>query len=77
MLDLSENKGRTQTTSWELQPIEISEWKREQISMDFVVDFPKTTNEHNAIWVIVDRLTKSAQFFPIKITYSLEQLVDL
>ena len=45
--------------------------------MDFVVGFPKTTNGHNAIWVIVDKLTKSAHFLPIKITYLLEQLVDL
>ena len=41
--------------------------------MDFVVGFPKTTNGHDAIWVIVDRLTKSTHFLPIKIMYSLEQ----
>ena len=45
--------------------------------MDFVVGLPKTTYEHNSIWVIVDRLTKLAHFLPIKITYSLEQLADL
>ena len=45
--------------------------------MDFVVGLPKTTNGYDAIWVIVDRLNKSAHFLPIKITYSLEQLVDL
>ena len=45
--------------------------------MYFVVGFPKTTNIHDSIWVIVDRLTKAAHFLPIKITYSLEQLVDL
>ena len=45
--------------------------------MDFVVGMLKTTKGHDAISVIVDRLTKSAYFLPIKITYSLEQLVDL
>ncbi|KAL5556662.1 hypothetical protein UlMin_038898 [Ulmus minor] len=45
--------------------------------MDFVVGLPKTSNGYDAIWVIVDRLTKSAHFLPIKITYSLEQLADL
>ncbi|KAL5544957.1 hypothetical protein UlMin_008741 [Ulmus minor] len=45
--------------------------------MDFVVGLPKTTNGYDAVWVIVDRLTKSAHFLPIKITYSLEQLADL
>lgn len=43
----------------------------------FVVGLPKTTKGHDAIWVIMDRLTKSAHFLPIKITYSLEQLVNL
>ena len=45
--------------------------------MDFVVGLPKTTNSHDAIWVIVDRLTKSAHFLPINVMYSLKQLVDL
>ena len=45
--------------------------------MDFVVGLPKKTNGYDAIWVIVDRLTKSAHFLPIKVTYSLEQLADL
>ena len=70
-------KAEHQRPAGELQPIEISEWKWEQISMDFIVGLPKTTKGHDAIWVIVDRLTKSAHFLPIKITYSLEQLADL
>ena len=45
--------------------------------MDFVVGLPKTTNRHDAIWVIVDRLTKSTHFLPSRITYSLEQLANL
>ncbi|KAL5578321.1 hypothetical protein UlMin_020020 [Ulmus minor] len=45
--------------------------------MDFVVGLPKTTNGHDSIWVIVDRLTKSAHFIPIRVTYSLEQLAEL
>ena len=45
--------------------------------MDFVVGLPKTTREYDAIWVIIDRLTKSAHFLPIKITYSLEQLAEI
>ncbi|KAL5558514.1 hypothetical protein UlMin_034725 [Ulmus minor] len=70
-------KAEHQRPAGVLQPIEIPEWKWEQISMDFVVGLPKTSNGHDAIWVIVDRLTKSAHFLPIKITYSLEQLADL
>ncbi|KAL5550084.1 hypothetical protein UlMin_000260 [Ulmus minor] len=52
-------------------------WKWEQIAMDFIVGLPKTTKNHDAIWVIVDRLTKSAHFLPIKMTSSLEQLAEL
>ncbi|KAL5556669.1 hypothetical protein UlMin_038905 [Ulmus minor] len=70
-------KAEHQRPAGVLQPIEIPEWKWEQISMDFVVGLPKTSNGYDAIWVIVDRLTKSAHFLPIKITYSLEQLADL
>ena len=45
--------------------------------MDFVVGLPKTTKCHDAIWVVVNQLTKSAHFIPIKTTFSLEQLADL
>ncbi|KAL5553315.1 hypothetical protein UlMin_040716 [Ulmus minor] len=70
-------KAEHQRPGGELQPIEVPEWKWEQITMDFVVGLPKTAKSHDAIWVIVDRLTKSAHFIPIKMTYSLEQLAEL
>ena len=47
------------------QPV-IPEWKWERITMDFVTKLPKTTDGLDAIWVIVDRLMKSAHFLPIK-----------
>ena len=50
-----------------LQPLEIPEWKWEHITMDFVSGLPTTKKGNNAIWVIVDRLTKSAHFIPLKI----------
>ena len=43
-----------------LQPLSIPEWKWERITMDFVTGLPKTQRGHDTIWVIVDRLTKSA-----------------
>ena len=67
-------KAEHRHSTGELQPIELPEWKWDQITMDFVVGLPRTTNGHDVVWVIVDRLTKSAHFLPIKITYSLEQL---
>ena len=45
--------------------------------MDFVTGFPKVSQSLDAIWVIVDRLTKSAHFLPIRENYSLERLADL
>ena len=45
--------------------------------MDFVMGLPMTRRKNNAIWVIVDRLTKSAHFIPIRIDYSLTKLSKL
>jgi hypothetical protein len=43
----------------------ISEWKRDDISMDFIVGLPLTAHKFDSIWVIVDRLSKSAHFIPV------------
>ncbi|GJR18619.1 retrotransposon protein, putative, ty3-gypsy subclass [Tanacetum coccineum] len=56
-----------------VQPI-IPIWKWENITMDFVTKLPKTTSGQDTIWVIVDRLTKSAHFLPMKETDSMEKL---
>ena len=45
--------------------------------MDFVVGLPRTKANHDAIWIIIDRLTKSAHFLPINEKFSLERLVQL
>ena len=45
--------------------------------MDFVVGLPRSKANHDAIWIIVDRLTKSAHFIPINERFSLEKLVQL
>ena len=52
----------------------IPEWKWERIAMDFVVGLPKTMGKYDSIWMIVDRLTKSAHFIPVKVTYNVEKL---
>ncbi|GJW81931.1 reverse transcriptase domain-containing protein [Tanacetum coccineum] len=53
----------------------IPVWKWENITMDFVTKLPKTTSGQDTIWVIVDRLTKSAYFLPMKKTDSMEKLM--
>ncbi|GJY68587.1 putative reverse transcriptase domain-containing protein [Tanacetum coccineum] len=56
-----------------VQPV-IPVWKWENITMDFVTKLPKTTSGQDTIWVIVDRLTKSAHFLPMKEIDSMEKL---
>jgi hypothetical protein len=60
-----------------LKPLEIPEWKWEHITMDFVVGLPRSPRGRDAIWVVVDRLTKSVHFIPIKTTNSASELVPL
>ena len=66
-----------QVSSGLLQPIRIPKWKWDQITMDFVVGLPLTWRKHDSVWVIVDRLTKSAHFLPVRTDYSLDKLVEL
>ena len=60
-----------------IQLLPIPVWKWEKITMDFVTGLPRTRRQHDAIWVIVDRLTKSAHFLPINVEDSLEKLAQL
>ncbi|GJX84785.1 putative reverse transcriptase domain-containing protein [Tanacetum coccineum] len=56
-----------------LQQPEIPFWKWEMITMDFVSGLPRTPSGYDTIWVIVDRLTKSAHFLPMKKMDSMEK----
>jgi IS30 family transposase len=60
-----------------LQPLQVPEWKWEEISMDFIVGLPRTQLGYDSIWAIVDRLTKIAHFIPIKTIYSGPQQAEL
>ena len=60
-----------------LQPHDIPETKWEVISMDFVVGFPLTSSRHNAILVVVDKLTKSSHFIPVRDTYDVMDVARL
>ncbi|XP_073137867.1 uncharacterized protein [Henckelia pumila] len=58
-------KAEHQRSAGFLKPLPIPEWKGENITMDFVVGLPRSVRGCTAIWVIVDRLTKSAHFLPV------------
>ena len=60
-----------------LQPLPILGWKWEEISMDFITGLPMTQQGHDSIWVIVDRLTKSAYFIPVNIRYHVVKYTKL
>jgi hypothetical protein len=56
-----------------LQPLSISESKWDDISMGFIVDLPMTARKFDLIWVIVDRLFKSAHFIPVNTNYKVQK----
>ncbi|CAH1440273.1 unnamed protein product [Lactuca virosa] len=75
-LTFAKVKVEYQKPSGLLQQPEIHEWKWERITMDFITKLPKTSGGLDTIWVIVDRLTKSAHFLPIKETDKMEKLTS-
>jgi len=70
-------KAEHQVRAGLLQPLLIPEWKWERITMDFVAGLPRTQKNHDVVWVIVDKLAKSAHFLPVRMDYSLERLAKL
>nr|GFB86727.1 retrotransposon protein, putative, Ty3-gypsy subclass [Tanacetum cinerariifolium] len=70
-------KAEHQRPSGLLQQPEIPVWKWERITMDFIIGLPRTPSGYDSIWVIVDRLTKSAHFLPVKTTDSMKKLAQI
>lgn len=60
-----------------LQPLPIPSWKWEDICMDFIAVLPNTSRHHDSIWVIVDRLTKTAHFLPVHTTHRTEKYAEI
>jgi hypothetical protein len=60
-----------------LQPLSIHLWKWDDISMDFIVGLPLIAKNKDSIWVIVDRLTKTAHFIVIHTTYSVQDYAEI
>ncbi|GKD91019.1 putative reverse transcriptase domain-containing protein [Tanacetum coccineum] len=73
----SKIKAEHQKPSRLLQQPEIPEWKWEKITMDLVTKLPRSSSGYDAIWVIMDRLTKSAHFLPIREDYKTENLTRI
>jgi len=71
------SKIEKQKPSGLMQPLFVPEWKWDNISMDFVGALPKIVKGFNSVWVIVDRLTKSAHFVSIKTGMSVAKLAEI
>jgi hypothetical protein len=63
-------KAEQQRPAGLLQPLQVPEWKWEEIAKDFIVGLSMTQSGYDSIWAIVDRLTKVTHFIPVNTTYS-------
>ncbi|GKE39862.1 putative reverse transcriptase domain-containing protein [Tanacetum coccineum] len=70
-------KAEHQRPSGLLVQPEIPQWKWDNITMDFITKLPKSSQGYDTIWVIVDRLTKSAIFVPMRETDPMEKLARM
>jgi hypothetical protein len=59
------------------KPLLILKWKWDEIAIDYILGSPKTPTEEDSIWVVVDHLTKSTHFIPIKVKDSMDKLAKL
>nr|GEZ99298.1 putative reverse transcriptase domain-containing protein [Tanacetum cinerariifolium] len=77
MTKLTQKKAEHQRPSGLLVQPKIPEWKWDNITMNFVTKLPKSSQGYDTIWVIVDRLTKSAIFTPIRETDPMDKLARI
>jgi hypothetical protein len=70
-------KAEHQRSAGLLQPLQIPQWKWDEIGIDFIVGLPHTRAGYDSIWVVVDRLTKSVHFIPVKTSYNSAVLAEL
>jgi hypothetical protein len=60
-----------------LKPLLIPKWKWGEITKDFILGLPKTLTREDSVWVVVDRLTKSAHFILVKVKDLMDKLARL
>ena len=70
-------KAKHQRPAGPLQSLLIPQWKWENITMDFMIGLPKTFKNNDVVWMIVDRLTKSAHFLSFRVDVSIKRLANM
>eukprot|EP00253_Pinus_taeda_P016605 PITA_16605 len=76
-LECQQIKAEHQHPAGLLQPLPVPEWKWEIISMDFITGLPKTKRNNDSIFVVVDKLSKTAHFIPVQSTYRAAQIAHI
>jgi len=76
-LNYQQVKYEHQSLGGLLQQMTIPKWKWEHITMDFIVELPWTLQNFDAVWVIVDRLSKTAHFILVVTMYTSERLAHI
>ncbi|PHT54216.1 Lignin-forming anionic peroxidase [Capsicum baccatum] len=74
---VSEVKIEHQKPSGSMQEFTIPTRKWEEVNMDFMTGLPCTLHQHDSVWVIIDKMTKSAHFLPVRTSYSAEDYAKL
>ena len=77
MFDCQQVKAEHQVPFGLLNPFAFPQWKWDNITLDFVSGFPLTQKKHDYVWIIVDKLTKSTHFLPVRLDYSMDRLAKL
>ena len=75
MRHLSEGKSQSLESSWYISTFAYT--VMEDISMDFIVGLPNTSQRHDSIWVIVDRLTKTSHFILVHTIYNAKRYAEI
>ena len=70
-------KAEHQRPAEMLKPILVPKWKWDKIAMNFILGLPKAPTGKDFIWVVADRLTKSAHFIPTKVKDPMDRLARL
>jgi hypothetical protein len=70
-------KAKHQRPTRMLKPLLKPKWKWDKLAIDFILGLPKMSTRDDSIWVIVDHLTKTAHFIPMKFKDLMDKLARL
>jgi hypothetical protein len=75
--DCQQVKAEHQHPTDLLQPLPVPEWKWETILLDFIIGLPKTHKQNDSIMAVIDKLSNSAHFIPVKSTLKAINIAEI